>query len=100
MPYSLQGGIIDDDDLLKFLLGDNLTDTSSSSPCSDSTSSDSYLTPSPGIDDVDLDMDISCDMISTTTSSPGETQSTSEDNFTIDFGEMLANLFYNLKVVI
>ena len=86
---SLQEGIIDDDDLLSFLLGGDFSaqSTAAPSPGSASSSSDSaYLTSSPGVGDLDLDMDVNSDMLgSSAPASQGEISC--GNNFDIDFGE-------------
>lgn len=71
----------DDDDILSLLFGQEFTNFGHGSPPrSESTSSDSYMTPSPdALDDVELS-----EILSSTTGSPGVAHST--EDFTIDLG--------------
>ena len=80
----------DDDGLLDLLFGQDFPDFGSvSPPRSESTSSDSDMTPSPNtMDDVELS-----EILSSTSASPGLPQN-SED-FTIDLGK--CNTFLSLK---
>lgn len=81
----------DDDDLLNLLFGQDFSDFGSiSPPRSESTSSDSDMTPSPNtMDDVELS-----EILSSTSASPGLPQN-SED-FTIDLGKYNMFIFLNV----
>lgn len=78
----------DDDDILSLLFGQEFTNFGDGSPPrSESTSSDSYMTPSPdALDDVELS-----EILSSTTGSPGVAHST--EDFTIDLGGIFNSVF-------